>query len=345
MLDAVLKKFPIPKHFDLALYGRGLASLLVVCWHAGWYMRDDRFARRFIVPGRSSVRIFFALSGYLLTFGFKHKKYNFKFQNLKKFYSNRLLRIYPIFASISFISLFLTLYYRHVDLPLNFYFFVKNLLPIQYTHGYVLNGAFWTLGIELQFYIVFPLLIFFQLNKKLFVPIGCYILFCAWLLLFKRFDTDLLNDSRSLLGNLMHFQLGITVCFASETLKKWFKKIKFLSYIAMIALALALMASNKLYRTNNQEFLSYRGIVLIDIVSFCILSLHIFYEERLVKSTLPKFFAILGILSYGMYAWHPVIQENMTTLSNNIPFVLFMSTLLATCTYFLIEKQMLKFKS
>lgn len=44
---------------------------------------------------------FFGISGYVISYGFIHKRYVFGTESLKNFYINRFLRIYPLFFCVA----------------------------------------------------------------------------------------------------------------------------------------------------------------------------------------------------------------------------------------------------
>ena len=86
---------------DLLLIVRGLAAIAVVFWHGFGAYHVNEISSLINIPGRTAVWIFFGISGYVISYGFIHKKYSFNFSSLKNFYTNRLLRIYPLFICIS----------------------------------------------------------------------------------------------------------------------------------------------------------------------------------------------------------------------------------------------------
>jgi peptidoglycan/LPS O-acetylase OafA/YrhL len=85
---------------DLLLIVRGLAATAVVFWHGFGAYHVNEISPLINIPGRTAVWIFFGISGYVISYGFIYKKYSFSFISLKNFYTNRLLRIYPLFICI-----------------------------------------------------------------------------------------------------------------------------------------------------------------------------------------------------------------------------------------------------
>ena len=87
---------------NLILILRGLAALSVILWHTVGYQNE--LPSLLNTPGRTAVWLFFGLSGYVIAYGFVHKRYKLTTADLKDFYINRFLRIYPLFLAVSIIS-------------------------------------------------------------------------------------------------------------------------------------------------------------------------------------------------------------------------------------------------
>lgn len=82
---------------DFLLITRGLLAISVVIWHFSGY--QSKIYPLLNLPGRTAVWLFFGISGYVIAYGFIHKRYRLTLPDLKDFYINRLLRIYPLFFS------------------------------------------------------------------------------------------------------------------------------------------------------------------------------------------------------------------------------------------------------
>jgi peptidoglycan/LPS O-acetylase OafA/YrhL len=144
---------------------RSIAVLAVVFFHIG-----------FLEYGYLGVDVFFVISGYLIT----TKIYNKKKFSLKDFYKRRIRRILPLTLVISTIALIIGFFVMLPDDLENLSqsviatnFSINNLLLLRTTGDYwnVLNEYkplmhTWSLGVEEQFYIFYPLIfIFFRKNK------------------------------------------------------------------------------------------------------------------------------------------------------------------------------------
>src|SRR5579872_2029724 len=147
---------------------RGLAIAMVLIWHF-CPLSQPYF------PGWAGVDLFFVLSGYLITWRLVASR------NLphyfSRFYRNRALRILPLYYAlvISFLVA-IALFVRKVNQPtLNIYFdHWKSFLIFTQNWTFIRFGLppdlslvpLWSIAVEEQFYLIWPLLILFIPNTK-----------------------------------------------------------------------------------------------------------------------------------------------------------------------------------
>ncbi len=151
-------------NFDLI---RLIAALQVAVHHTMRYLEVDGtdsmlYAFTSYFPG---VPVFFFVSGFLITKSYESNSV------IKEYAQNRLLRIYPALLLCVFLSLFgvyLTGYFAESGYSIKelafwivgqvtFYQFYNPEFMRGFGVG-VLNGSLWTISVELQFYIVVPIL-------------------------------------------------------------------------------------------------------------------------------------------------------------------------------------------
>ncbi|MEV3992197.1 acyltransferase [Streptomyces sp. NPDC049837] len=141
---------------------RAVAAVLVVLYH-GCQLLSARIEGRRFVPatdwlysanpaatlvfeGHTGVALFMVLSGFIFTVGAYGRPIRYG-----RFLTNRLLRIYPLYLVVAVLGLA-----TQVSLP-TFQDLVRVLTFATPTQPY--GGVFWTLCVEMQFYLVFPLLV------------------------------------------------------------------------------------------------------------------------------------------------------------------------------------------
>ncbi len=170
-VDRLLK----PQRHIPALDGiRGIAILGTVAIHI-LYLRaipaaPPRYLSLFHVAqfGWMGVDLFLVLSGFLITGILLDTRQSANF--FRAFYARRTLRIFPLYYGVLLLLLLLSPLLRHTwwafllpaqqALPLFFLYLQNWVSPIH--HGFYLGvlGPLWTLAIEEQFYLVWPLLVY-----------------------------------------------------------------------------------------------------------------------------------------------------------------------------------------
>lgn len=160
---------------------RAIAILLVMSLHTG-----------IMHYGWIGVQLFFVLSGYLITGILWREKsreapLSMKF---KRFWVRRALRIFPLYFGYLFM---LSLAYLCWHFPATYRTYIPYLLTYTYNftrgfHGWTMDPAFahlWSLAIEEQFYLFFPLILFLGSKKFVKILMGAIIVACPlirWLL-------------------------------------------------------------------------------------------------------------------------------------------------------------------
>jgi peptidoglycan/LPS O-acetylase OafA/YrhL len=145
---------------------RCIAILLVIGYHL--QQRNPLFVQRFSHPqidalwtfGSSGVNLFFLLSGFLLFMPYARALiFQDKWPSIRQFYFRRALRILPAYyvALIIEVFVFKPQYLQPDHWKQLFLFFILFMDSTRTTFQQ-LNGAFWTLAVEWQFYMLLPLL-------------------------------------------------------------------------------------------------------------------------------------------------------------------------------------------
>lgn len=327
----------MPQQVDFLLIVRGLAALSVIYWHLGGYLEIENYwSSFFIIPGRLAVRIFFMMPGYLIGYGLIYGKYRPNYRDLGRFYVNRLLRIYPIFLVVSLVALV----FAYRDLTIDADFVLRELLMGQWNHDYQLNGVFWTLGVEVHFYLIAPLLVFGALalfRQASYWAIALYLM--ALLVVWGYSKSDFFSswDMRSIVGGITHFVIGILCASYKDKIAQLARGKVFLALAACLVLIL-------IARFNHSYSINLKAVLLSNLIGVGLIFLHVMLEtKKLGVNLLVKILLALGVLSYGIYAWHGLLIINRI-LVDNLALHTLATIVLAYATYIIVERPLLSLK-
>jgi peptidoglycan/LPS O-acetylase OafA/YrhL len=153
---------------------RGLAILLVLIWHYSRFLNPDpsnKFIRLTNITW-SGVDLFFVLSGFLI--GGILLDHRLSGNLFRVFYLRRAFRILPLYflVLLSYIACLLLrmdipyLFTGHIPIW-SYATFLQNFTISWYALNPAYMGASWSLAVEEQFYLLFPLVVYFTPPRKL----------------------------------------------------------------------------------------------------------------------------------------------------------------------------------
>lgn len=326
---------------------RGIAALLIITWHYGTSQLVNnhsliagyfRVATTYFWTG---VDLFFILSGFLL--GGILLKNKLSKNYFKTFYVRRICRIFPIYylvLIVVFVICFLGIGYS-TDWWFNdkipywpYLFYCQNIfIAFAETLGNRWISHTWSLGLEEQFYLILPLLIYFLNRKYLVIVLSICVLaapilrhisgnwFQTFNLIYFRFD--------SLFSGVL-----IAVAMQSEKVVSFFKRYNNLFTVILFLLLLLsiLFSLNKIhlnYLSSNSWFaLVFANFILVVLTNSKNIFAIICRNKILVK---------VGVISYGMYLYHPVVAGLMHFIfKNQTPRMMNISDLILTVLSFII---------
>ena len=323
---------------------RALAVLPVIFFHAGF----NSFSGGFV-----GVDIFFVISGYLIA-TIIIRELNTNTFSLKKFYERRARRILPalifvilISSIISFIFLTrteLASYFKSVMAILlfvsNFYFYKTSpyfqseseLEPLLHT---------WSLSIEEQFYIIFPitLLLFHKFFKRyifLMLIFGFFAsLFLCQFLALKTIGTLNFYFTFSRAWELI---LG-AICAYIIIYKNF-------SYSALIknllsTIGIILIMFSIFFFSRQTVFPSF--FTLVPTIGTSLIILFADRNTFVNKILSVKFLVSIGLISYSLYLWHQPLLAFGKIFFDDLSIIhkltlIFSSFLISIFSYFFIEK-------
>lgn len=271
--------------------------------------------------GSLGVSFFFVLSGFLISYLlFREEKEHGKI-SIRKFYLRRIFRIWPLFYFVFLIGFFVLPYfdiisidYLQAEFETNYWghflcylFILPNLSYSIYGTPVPHIGQSWSIGVEEQFYLVWPLIVHFFRNKiKTFV----WLLIITILLKSTVLGISLIVDDNSFLTSLKTFLamskienmiIGAIGAWLFYNNKKWFLKIIYripIVLISIISIPL-LIYFGPIYLQD--------GFHLVYSVAFLILILNISTNKSTIFHLNYPFLNYLGKISYGIYMYHMMI--------------------------------------
>lgn len=162
---------------------RGICAFGVVVYHfMSWtgIVTPTLIASLLGFFGLYGVSLFFMLSGYSLAVAYEKRFLtSIDAATLTRFLKRRIARLLPLFLLVAVISVAGKLLVTHkpvdpIEVLANFFLLFGFLGP---THTPVIGG--WSIGIEVVFYLIFPLLLILRNQWRIIVPISAFMTF--WL--------------------------------------------------------------------------------------------------------------------------------------------------------------------
>lgn len=302
----------LEKNFYLpTLDGWRAISILLVIWYHGALFHfgefstnfDPLFFYRFYI-GHFGVKIFFAISGFLICNRILYEFKNYGEFNIRDFYIKRFFRIIPpyyFFIIFMFILNFIS----------PFGFNLKELLhSILFTRIYLTeemswySGHFWSLGVEEHFYIILSILFFiFKRDKTIFSLIVWVVIIVAWnMISFRLMHIPEVFWWKNHLFVFSQMHYMIYGCIFAYFYQSGFRFGKWAHNIQPIFLILFIPAIYFFYPLKN--------FILPIYISFMIY-LTATYENKvshfLLENVAAKF---IGKISYSLYLWQQLVLIN-----------------------------------
>ena len=308
---------------------RGLAVLLVLLHNTGRYpslhlglISDD---------GWMGVDLFFVLSGFLITGILLDAKESEGY--FKQFYARRCLRIWPLYYSL--------LLFMFVVVPAllpsqshsvfdtrsspwwAFPIFLQNFLVPIPTMAIGLLGVTWSLAVEEQFYLIWPLVVRFCTEvqlKRITIAVICVSPVLRFYL--SQRHVNLYSNTFCRLDGLMAGALLALLLRSPNFAPSKFVKGAWITLVVSAPLALIIES----YHARWIVF----SLTALASVSFIYLSL--FSAKRWVQAVMTnRFLAYTGTISYGIYLLEKIPFDAAKALHPHVhPFLLLLTTSLAT---------------
>jgi peptidoglycan/LPS O-acetylase OafA/YrhL len=344
---------------------RGVAVLLVFISHFHWILSPDpfltkvtpwHFINRTFEAGFMGVDIFFVLSGFLITSLLMKDRSTNQKNLFKRFYRRRALRLLPALYALLIADFFVSRWENfpgdiqwrttwHAILFLNNWNIVNNFGEAQNDLGHL-----WSLGIEEQFYLIWPLTIWLlaklKIPSKMMIPL---ILFASLVVMVHR--TSLWNDGTSWiilyirtdtrLDSLLIGAMFVYVYRHFQVPSKILNSVATLSFLGLVYIKYVLDKSPFIFEMGWTIIALLAGFIILSVAEGAFFIQKVFTWRPLT---------MIGKVSYGLYLWHMPIfvlfGRHVTSGSRPLRLLIgiIIASVVTSLSWFFIEKPFLNLK-
>lgn len=338
---------------------RAVAILMVLLAHGAYSFNGIvRLILDYIGNSTLGVQIFFVLSGYLIySLSVREIEKTGQF-NWRLFYLRRGLRILPLFYA--YIGVLIVLVYFNKLYLRPIHVLSAATFSMNYRHvwdsftgasDYFVIGHYWTLALEEQFYLAWPILMLLFLRKLQFLKVMVIIVISAPII--RTFVYLLFPDSRGQI--IMMFHTGFDSIAAGVLLGELHKNqqtrgwietfvnrrhnvVACMLFIFLVSPAIALKFGGAYSLPIGKS---------LELVCVCfVISASIWKRDSLLFKILnwaPLVY--IGVLSYSLYVWNNLfLYSEGVWVVNVFPFNFFAVLIFAVASHFLIERPFLNLK-
>lgn len=337
---------------------RGIAIVLVIMGHAKKTIHIDSFLwdnlSIFVSNSALGVRIFFVLSGYLITYSFIKEIKNTGFLNIRYFFVKRALHILPSFYCFLLVVFLLSWLVGWGITTEQFLFalgFLWNYAVLWYSQGSSEGswflGHLWALCVEAQYYLIWPFLFILLRPMHLQILLGFFILLAPFLRVAIYF---LIPAQKGYLGIMFHTAVDsilvgclMAIIFSNPQKDSWIQRLQFRQLLWLMTVPLLLSPIL-------ETLINGYGISIGRTFDALCLGVVIVWLHGHPSSWLSDFLEIpilffVGRISYSLYLWQQLFLTDLNvTVSGIFPVNIAFCFLFGLISYYFVEKPFLSLK-
>lgn len=261
--------------------------------------------------GNLGVNFFFVLSGFLITYLLILEKRENGQISLGKFWMRRILRIWPLFyvcVAIGFLAFpwikqLTGQSSEEVANPWYYVTFLNNFDFIRHEADASILGVLWSIAIEEQFYLFWPLILYFIPVRHYWVPFAVII---AGSLVFRAcYNNEMIYEYHTLscIGDMTTGAFAAWLFLQRESFRLWISNVpKWLIATVYAALILVFFFRDELIYS--LPFLRVPERLLIAAVMAMVILEQNFARHSLFKMGDFKWVSKMGKITYGLYCLH-----------------------------------------
>jgi peptidoglycan/LPS O-acetylase OafA/YrhL len=319
---------------------RGLAIALVLIYHyANVAIPGNKVLNYAFLPTRlmwSGVDLFFVLSGLLI--GGILLDYRESRRYYSVFYARRVHRIFPIYYLMIALLVVGSWAFPHSPLFLGsmplwtFPLYAQNLMG-DFTRAPVWIGVSWSLAVEEQFYLLFPLIVRLFSRKRLLRLMGLCIFGAPLLrtiLILHGWRFEQVYPLLPCRADALALGVVAAIMIRSENARNWIKENSNRLYLCLLALFVAMPT---MLKWTTYLYVGTIGYSILAVTSFLLILLLLVAPLQLMKGAFnAPLLGWLGTTSYCIYLIHEPVRVACFRLCglDSDPHITGLTTLLVT---------------
>ncbi len=318
---------------------RAISIVLVIAGHFAYVLKMPAFGNL----GSLGVRVFFVISGFLITGLLLKELEKTSKISLGKFYFRRTLRIFPPYYFYLLVTSAAAVgNFAAVNLDSIFY-------AATYTTDYInpqnwLLGHTWSLSVEEQFYLFLPGVLLLIGLRKTKILLFLLLIFCPLirLLTYLKFGTEPIWVGKGFHANLDSLAIGCLLALFYKRLHRNDLYQKILRSKIVFILPPIILAMN--FLSERPRVFLFAIVSLTNLlVAFCLDWAVVNYDSAIGKFLNCSLMTKLGLMSYSVYLWQqPFFNPESQSILTQTPFNFIGLALMTTISFYAVERYSLR---